>query len=77
MLFDKDNKLITYPLAIENTTYVVPFGTTKIGFYSLYYAVHLKQVVIPQTVNEIISNSLSYMSNLEKIIISAFPTIFS
>ncbi|MDE7098388.1 MAG: leucine-rich repeat domain-containing protein [Ruminococcus sp.] len=67
VIFTKDmKKLICYPAEKSGTSYTIPDGTEKIGIASFYEA-NMKEIILPDSLNEISRHAFSYMANLEKI----------
>ncbi|MDE7365404.1 MAG: leucine-rich repeat domain-containing protein, partial [Ruminococcus sp.] len=67
VIFTKDmKKLVCYPAEKSGTSYTIPDGVEKIGVAS-FYETKLKEVTLPDSLNEISRHAFSYMANLEKI----------
>ena len=63
VLFSYDGTILyKYPQAKKEEVYEVPFGVTKIAENAFAYAINLKTVTIPETVN-IISNNVFFKCN--------------
>lgn len=67
VLFTKDmKKLVCYPAEKSGTSYTIPDGIEKIGIAS-FYETKLKEITLPDSLNEISRHAFSYMPYLEKI----------
>ena len=68
VLFGKqDHRLICCPAAAEITEYSVPQGTRIIDAWAFDECIHLKKVIIPDSVTEIHTGAFSQCQNLESI----------
>ena len=70
VLFRKADKcLISYPSALEESTYAVPQGITKIGEYAFYGCNQLKTVTIPNSVLSIGKRAFQRCARLKELTI--------
>lgn len=67
ILFTKDmTKLICYPAQKSGTSYTIPDGVEKIGI-AAFYETKMKEVTLPDSLNEISRHAFNSMANLEKV----------
>lgn len=71
VLFSKDKKkLIIYPMAKADTSYVIPSGVETIGAYAFLYCDKLTSVTIPESVTTIGEWAFDGCSNLTSVTLS-------
>lgn len=67
VIFTKDmKKLVCYPAEKSGTSYTIPDGIEKIGI-AAFYETELKEIILPDSLNEMGRHAFSYIANLEKI----------